>query len=339
MERDWRRSCVKSMNQAESTFRPNLAGLDAHFKAKDTMNQNQREHVVQFINEVCEDYGFVGQTAWTAVNYFDRFLSSAIDTPKRKIELISLSCLLVASKFLECRSPSLEDLCTLSQNRLTKEDFMGQELLVLKSLNWQLAVPSPHAYLLHLMALVDLDDSGDSKYHRPTLVQKHSEFFIDLSTFEYDMLSKPLGIIAGASLINALRQLDFEEPLHGDVDSLCKVLEVDQEILLATASKLRSCYQSCIRGAEDEEVVLVERTPANNFKPIDADDDSRAESPADIMASAAALSVSAAEALRAESPDHIGVATTAERPECKSPRPPAMTAGELIRAKRSRNTE
>jgi len=321
------------MNQAESTFRPNLAGLDAHFKAKDTMNQNQREHVVQFINEVCEDYGFVGQTAWTAVNYFDRFLSSAIDTPKRKIELISLSCLLVASKFLECRSPSLEDLCTLSQNRLTKEDFMGQELLVLKSLNWQLAVPSPHAYLLHLMALVDLDDSGDSKYHRPTLVQKHSEFFIDLSTFEYDMLSKPLGIIAGASLINALRQLDFEEPLHGDVDSLCKVLEVDQEILLATASKLRSCYQSCIRGGEDEEVVLVERTPANNFKPIDADDDSRAESPADIMAGAAALSV------RAESPDHIGAATTAERPECKSPRPPAMTAGELIRAKRSRNTE
>jgi len=117
------------------------------------------------------------------------------------------------------------------------------------------------------------------------------------------------------------------------VDSLCKVLEVDQEILLATASKLRSCYQSCIRGGEDEEVVLVERTPANNFKPIDADDDSRAESPADIMAGAAALSV------RAESPDHIGAATTAERPECKSPRPPAMTAGELIRAKRSRNTE
>ena len=41
MERDWRRSCVKYMNQAESTFRPNLAGL------------NQREHVVQFITEVC----------------------------------------------------------------------------------------------------------------------------------------------------------------------------------------------------------------------------------------------------------------------------------------------
>ena len=50
------------------------------------------------------------------------------------------------TEFLETRSPSLEDLCTLSQNRLTKEDFMRSEAKILAKLDWQLAVPSPHAF-------------------------------------------------------------------------------------------------------------------------------------------------------------------------------------------------
>ena len=133
------------------------------------------------ITQVCEDYGFAGQTAWTAINYFDRFLASATSTPKRKIELISLTCLLVASKFLECTSPSLEDLCTLAQNRLKKEDFTRCELALLTELDWQLAVPSPHLYLNHTMCLVCGDTSRTQ--HGPTLIKKHSEFFIDLSVF------------------------------------------------------------------------------------------------------------------------------------------------------------
>ena len=43
----------------------------------------------------------------------------ASHTPR---ELVSLTCLLVAAKFIETRSPPLEDLCTLSQGRLAKED-------------------------------------------------------------------------------------------------------------------------------------------------------------------------------------------------------------------------
>jgi len=129
--------------------------------------------------QVTEDYSFNGQTAWMSINYFDRYLSLAPMTPKQKIELISLSCLLIASKFLECRSPSLEDLCTLSQNRLSKEDFISAELFVLMKLDWQLAVPSPHAYVHHLLRMVDVGGG----IVPPALIQKHAEFFIDLSAF------------------------------------------------------------------------------------------------------------------------------------------------------------
>ena len=115
------------------------------------------------------------------MNYFDRFLASATSTPKRKIELISLTCFLVASKFLECTCPSLEDLCTIAQNRLKKDDFTRCELALLAELDWQLAVPSPHLYLNHIMCLVGGDDSRTQ--HPPTLIKKHSEFFIDLSAF------------------------------------------------------------------------------------------------------------------------------------------------------------
>jgi len=325
---------VKAMNRSERSSRPDMHALELYFNSSGTMNRGQREHVVQFITEVCEDYGFAGQTAWTAVNYFDRYLAAATETPKRKVELISLSCLLVSSKFLECRSPSLEDLCTLSQNRLTKEDFMRSELMILTKVDWQLAVPSPHQYLLHIMHL--LDSSGDcaNKHHGPMLIQKHAEFFIDLSAFEYSMLSTPLGTIAGASFLCALRQLNFEadSPKEDfDVAALCDVLDVEQGILLNTAHHLMNCYYSCLCD-EDPDNSMV-------FKPVVA---SRSESPDSIMAGPPALVPSgddhsvSGESTRADSPDSI-----IPVPPCKSPG--NMSVGALLRgrpsAKRSRATE
>lgn len=57
--------------------------------------------------QVCDDYRLSPQSAWTAMNYFDRYLGArgAFPVERNEAELVSLTCLLLAAKFLERQSP------------------------------------------------------------------------------------------------------------------------------------------------------------------------------------------------------------------------------------------
>ena len=225
-----------------------------------------------------------GQTAWTAVNYFDRYVSLVTDVVKRDVELLSLTCLLIASKYMECRSPSLEDLCLLAQHRLTKESFKQCELRVLNRLNWDLHIPSPHAYLEHLVNLVQL--CTRQQRHAPAYVQRHAEFFVDLSSFEFNFLKLPLSTVASAALLCACRQL-ADPDIHGAVPDgeetvaeLTELFGLDRAHLVDTADSLMACYHSCIR---DEQAVSEANaaTPTGNnvFVPVNEKDEKRSEAP------------------------------------------------------------
>mmetsp|Transcript_9184 Transcript_9184/g.23479 ORF Transcript_9184/g.23479 Transcript_9184/m.23479 type:complete len:360 (+) Transcript_9184:44-1123(+) len=334
-----RRRCVAAMSAEEHKFRPDMDGLRDFFAGAGTMNQSQREHVVQFITEVCEDYGFAGQTAWTAVNYFDRFLGKAIQTPKRRIELVSLSCLLVAAKFLECRSPSLEDLCTLSQNRLTKEDFMRFELKVLAQLEWQLAVPSPHAFLFHTVHMMSTHCQGHALQGRLQLLLKRAEFFVDLSAFEYSFLNLPLGTIAGAAFVCALRQLRLDHKLDdmGEVEEeLCSLLDCEQPVLFSSAETLMGCYYSCI-AAEEDSHALAAPSSSVVFEPIkagaaDESAEPRSESPDSIMTSAMALATKPAAPPAEQATAGRPGKSKASAPRAPSP-PPMRSVSETFRGR------
>lgn len=64
-------------------------------------------HVPRLTTQVCEDYRLSAQTSWTAMHYFDRYLGWRGATPieRNEAELISLTCILLAAKFLERHSP------------------------------------------------------------------------------------------------------------------------------------------------------------------------------------------------------------------------------------------
>ena len=57
--------------------------------------------------QVCDDYRLATQTAWTSVHYFDRYLAArgAVPIERDEAELISLTCVFVAAKFMERQSP------------------------------------------------------------------------------------------------------------------------------------------------------------------------------------------------------------------------------------------
>ena len=58
-------------------------------------------------SQVCDDYRLTSQTAWTAVHYFDRYLAArgAVPIERDEAELVSLTCVFVAAKYVERQSP------------------------------------------------------------------------------------------------------------------------------------------------------------------------------------------------------------------------------------------
>ena len=56
---------------------------------------------------MCDDYKLSRQTSWTAMHYFDRYLCARGEKPieRNEAELVSLTCVLIAAKFVERHSP------------------------------------------------------------------------------------------------------------------------------------------------------------------------------------------------------------------------------------------
>ncbi|GMH05862.1 hypothetical protein Nepgr_007702 [Nepenthes gracilis] len=85
------------------------------------VTENMREILVNWLVEVAEEYRLVSDTLYLTVSYIDRYLSSrAIN--RRKLQLLCVSCMLVASKYEEISPPHVEDFCYITDNTYTKDE-------------------------------------------------------------------------------------------------------------------------------------------------------------------------------------------------------------------------
>ena len=134
--------------------------------------------------QVCEDFGLMTQTAGLAVSYFDRFVSKTErqGLDKHRVQLLAITCTLIAAKFSEIKMPSLDDLCEVAHDKYTKA-----QLETLRVLHWELHAVTPHAALEQLAII--MNHTGEQS--KPFL--EHAEFFIDMS---YYVVSSPLATSA-----------------------------------------------------------------------------------------------------------------------------------------------
>ena len=118
------------------------------------------------------------QTAGLAVTYFDRFLSKTGGAlAKQRVQLLALTCTLIAAKFSEIKMPSLDDLCEVAHGLFTKAQLKETELETLHVLQWELHAVTPHAALEQLAIAIEHTDE------RSKSVLEHADFFIDMSYY------------------------------------------------------------------------------------------------------------------------------------------------------------
>ncbi|XP_053894606.1 cyclin-J-like protein [Malaclemys terrapin pileata] len=145
-----------------------------------------------------------------AVYLLDLFMDH-YDITVKQLHVISIACLLLASKFeeKEDRVPKLEQLNNLAYMCnvnvvLNKKDLLKMELLLLENFNWNLCLPTPAHYIdYYLFASIGEKDLHNgwpitSLTKVKAFMEKYAYYFLDFSVQDYAFLNFRPSLIAAA---------------------------------------------------------------------------------------------------------------------------------------------
>ncbi|KAH9623311.1 hypothetical protein KSS87_000448 [Heliosperma pusillum] len=205
------------------------------------LDSSTRSQSVAWILKVQTFYGFQAVTAYLAVNYLDRFLTSQHlpQTGGWPLQLLSVTCLSLAAKMEEPLVPSLLDLqiegCKFVFEPKT---IQRMELLVLSVLDWRLRLVTPFTFISFFS--YKLDVSGT---HAGLLMARSTDIILN-SIQEGSIVEYWPSNIAAAAILCAsseLPSLSFATPQHAEswCDGLCK-------------EKIRDCYELMQQSVADQ---------------------------------------------------------------------------------------
>ena len=79
-----------------------------------------RAILVDWLVEVAEEYRLHPQTLHVAVSYIDRFLSE-MSVQRGKLQLVGVTCMLLAAKFEEIYPPAVDEFVYITDNTYTRD--------------------------------------------------------------------------------------------------------------------------------------------------------------------------------------------------------------------------
>lgn len=107
--------------------------VDYMFKQRD-INHSMRAILVDWLVEVAEEYRLHPRTLYLSVAYIDRFLSE-MSVQRGKLQLVGVTCMLLASKYEEIYPPAVDEFVYITDNTYKREQVLHSlPLMVLPKL-------------------------------------------------------------------------------------------------------------------------------------------------------------------------------------------------------------
>ena len=86
-----------------------------YMQSQRDINATMRGILIDWLVEVAEEYRLEAETLYLAVNYIDRFLSQ-VPVNRSKLQLVGVTCMLVAAKYEEIHPPAVDEFVYISDN-------------------------------------------------------------------------------------------------------------------------------------------------------------------------------------------------------------------------------
>lgn len=126
-----------------------------YMKKQSEITTENRTILVDWLLEVTVSYAenhFSAEVIHLTVNYLDRFLSK-MGVPRGKLQLLGVTCLMVASKCSDTIPPDSVQMMDLTDKTYTSMQVRKMEMLVLKQLDFNIYSPTHSSFTNHYLHL------------------------------------------------------------------------------------------------------------------------------------------------------------------------------------------
>ncbi|EHA8589053.1 putative cyclin-B3-1 [Cocos nucifera] len=144
--------------------------------------------LINWLIEVHLKFELMQETLFLMVELLDRVLS-VLTVKRNELQMVGLTCLLLASKYEDFWHPKIGDLISISANLYTGGQMLAMERLVLTKLKFRLNTPTPYVFMLRFLKAAQSEKKLE-----------HLAFYlIELCLVEYEALKfKPSLLCASA---------------------------------------------------------------------------------------------------------------------------------------------
>ncbi|TRY82220.1 hypothetical protein DNTS_023865 [Danionella cerebrum] len=158
------------------------------------INGRMRTLLIDWLIQVHSRFQLLQETLYMTVAVLDRFLQVQPVT-RKKLQLVGVTAMLIACKYEEMFVPLVGDFVYIADDAFTKAQIRAMEMLMLRTLNFELGRP----LALHFLRRASKAGNADAEKH--TL----AKYFLELTLLDYDMVHfKPSETAAAALFLSQL---------------------------------------------------------------------------------------------------------------------------------------
>ncbi|PSR86757.1 G2/mitotic-specific cyclin-2 like [Actinidia chinensis var. chinensis] len=181
----------------------NESRVHDYMDSQPEINSKMRSILMDWLTEVHRKFELMPETLYLTINIVDRYLSVKT-VPRRELQLVGISSMLIACKYEEIWAPVVTDFIAISDNAYVREQVLLMEKAILGKLEWYLTVPTPYVFLVrYIKASVPSSQELESMVF----------FLVDLGLMNYPTIILYCPSMIAASAVYAARCTLNKAPL------------------------------------------------------------------------------------------------------------------------------
>ncbi|XP_046746195.1 G2/mitotic-specific cyclin-B1 [Diprion similis] len=220
--------------------------VETEFLAGQQVTSKMRSVLVDWLVEVHQQFHLTQETLYLTVAILDRFLQAYRTIDRKRLQLVGITAMFVASKYEEMYSPDINDFVYVTDNAYSKLEVLQMEMVMLRTLNYSLGRPLPLQFLRRY------SKAGKALAVHHTM----AKYFLEQSLVNYDMCHYPPSLVAAAALYLSLFLIGSEEDaeegklvwtptlVHYSTYTEAQVLPIVKEIALYIINVEKSKHQA-----------------------------------------------------------------------------------------------
>ncbi|XP_060829222.1 G2/mitotic-specific cyclin-B [Bombus pascuorum] len=160
-----------------------------------------RSVLIDWLVDVHQQFHLMQETLYLTVAIIDRFLQAFRSIDRKRLQLVGVTAMFIASKYEEMYSPDINDFVYITDNAYSKVEILQMEMLIVKTLDYSFGRPLP----LHFLRRYSKAGKALPIHHTM------AKYFLEQSLVHYEMCHYPPSLIAAAAIYLAFLIIDNDD--------------------------------------------------------------------------------------------------------------------------------